>query len=780
MLEKNNDRWEILLKGLSWGYKTSDKEEILSTGQDFKHEYLTKAYEDNIGRGTQVEITSTPSSRDLVMLFTITFYESDPSFLIELILVNRTPETRKIVEIYPCLASRSNGAGFFFSPNPSRCRILEAGLASMFDLNVRCVFGNEDSCSNGNVLIYDLDLARSICVGIIERPSGMVQILTNEEEDEGIKDKVSERISFGDWKIQKGIVPCKVIHPGNVFSSNKVYFDSNPGLNEFEKLERYATRLATVLGVKPWPRDRCIPHGWNSWGNPAKTDPHDETGQNINVLVHDLTESNVLENFKAAHDNLAKFGLEYFQIDDGYEKAVGDWAPIPSRFPNGLKPVFDTIRGKGIKAGMWIRPFEISTRSQLYKVHPDWGLDWESSFPMKSKASLPLDVSNPAVQKWMRVLFSRIKHYYGLNWIKTDFTYNLLGGKGFYDKDLTAVEAMQLGFQIIRDVIGDETFMVGIGGPCQLHYGLVDAERLTLDVQPAWGKDGMMMPEKQGIKPNARIIARRYYLHNRVWFTHCDVLQFREPLTRSMYLIQATVMGLSGGVFKVGEKFTNLTKEHFDVVSKILPIYRPFGRGMRPIDLFYKEYPEIWDLLIDDYNNGLGKYHVVGLFNWGENKDLDKTMPSEPRDIRFYFQDLGLEPEKYVIFEFWEEKFKGEHMGYYESKIEPRNLELLVIREMRDHPMFLSSSRHVTQGSIDIQSVEWDKNNFNLIIRAKGVPEYEHHFHFYIPDNYEIVSSMVNDTDVKLNEDNRPHAILSYYNADGSDLLIELGFIVSN
>ena len=75
--------------------------------------------------------------------------------------------------------------------------------------------------------------------------------------------------------------------------------------------------------------------------------------------------------------------------------------------------------------------------------------------------------------------------------------------------------------------------------------------------------------------------------------------------------------------------------------------------------------------------------------------------------------------------------------------------------------------------------MDWDEDNFNLIIRAKGVPEYEHRFHLYIPDNYKIVSSTVNEMDVKVDYVNRPHAVLNYYNDDASDLLIELCFIIS-
>lgn len=81
-----------------------------------------------------------------------------------------------------------------------------------------------------------------------------------------------------------------------------------------------------------------------SWGNP--------------------TEENVLE----TADRLATLPVRYLVIDAGWSvrpggtfaQCNGDWIINPVKFPNGLKPVTDAIRAKGMIPGIWFE-FEICT-----------------------------------------------------------------------------------------------------------------------------------------------------------------------------------------------------------------------------------------------------------------------------------------------------------------------------------------------------------------------------------------------------------------------------------
>ena len=50
----------------------------------------------------------------------------------------------------------------------------------------------------------------------------------------------------------------------------------------------------------------------------------------------------------------ARLGLEMYHIDAGWFRAVGDWRPNPSKFPNGIAPVADEAHSLGLKFGLWV------------------------------------------------------------------------------------------------------------------------------------------------------------------------------------------------------------------------------------------------------------------------------------------------------------------------------------------------------------------------------------------------------------------------------------------
>lgn len=65
--------------------------------------------------------------------------------------------------------------------------------------------------------------------------------------------------------------------------------------------------------------------------------------------------------------------FDLFQIDDGYETFVGDWMNVDkNKFPNGLKPIVEKIRSKGLMAGVWLAPFVAEEKSKVFNEHPDW------------------------------------------------------------------------------------------------------------------------------------------------------------------------------------------------------------------------------------------------------------------------------------------------------------------------------------------------------------------------------------------------------------------------
>jgi len=106
------------------------------------------------------------------------------------------------------------------------------------------------------------------------------------------------------------------------------------------------------MGVKLFERKEVPLFFYNTW-NPFMT--------NINEKL-----------IKELADVTSKAGVEYLIMDDGWQDTYGDWNVDANKFPNGLKPVCDYIKSKGLKPGMWISIATVTDSSKIYKEHPEW------------------------------------------------------------------------------------------------------------------------------------------------------------------------------------------------------------------------------------------------------------------------------------------------------------------------------------------------------------------------------------------------------------------------
>jgi hypothetical protein len=76
--------------------------------------------------------------------------------------------------------------------------------------------------------------------------------------------------------------------------------------------------------------------------------------------------------------------IQTIQIDDGYCASPGDWLVPNALWPGGLQHAFGRIKAAGLSAGVWVAPFMVGSRSQLFAEHPDWVLRDKSGAPLLS------------------------------------------------------------------------------------------------------------------------------------------------------------------------------------------------------------------------------------------------------------------------------------------------------------------------------------------------------------------------------------------------------------
>ncbi|HUL44823.1 MAG TPA: alpha-galactosidase [Bacteroidota bacterium] len=324
-----------------------------------------------------------------------------------------------------------------------------------------------------------------------------------------------------------------------------------------------------------------VPAGWCSWY----------------YYYQNISEDSILLNLNSAAKNLRSDGLQYIQIDDGYQIAAGDWN-TNGKFPHGHRWLVDQIHEKKMLAGLWVAPFAVAESSSVYKHHRDWLLKGDGDTLKELFANdwwggriFALDPTKREVQVWLRQLFSTIVNDWGYDYVKIDFLY-FAGEAGSYSQPVSSARAYQMGLNAIRLGVGQDKFILGCGAPLGPSIGYVDGMRIGNDVFAGW----------DGIIPCVNAAAQRFSYHGTVWCDDPDCLVVRDPLTIDQGRAWASIVGLSGQMNLLSDKLTELPPERIDILERTLPTY---GRSATPVDLF--DQPQEEGLTISDTTGALLK-----------------------------------------------------------------------------------------------------------------------------------------------------------------------------
>ena len=201
-----------------------------------------------------------------------------------------------------------------------------------------------------------------------------------------------------------------------------------------------------------------------------------------------ITDATITEDLEGCSKILRPGDL--FQIDDGWQRSVGDWSANPAKFPRGMKASVDDIHAKGLKAGLWLAPFSAAASSALVKNHPDWllkydGRPWYAGCNWNGFYSL--DIDNPEVTDYLKGVFDTVFNDWGFELVKLDFLYSAapwMTAKGKYfgeSRGARMVRAMDL----LREWCGDH-LILGCGVPLGAAFGKVDYCRIGCDAGLTW------------------------------------------------------------------------------------------------------------------------------------------------------------------------------------------------------------------------------------------------------------------------------------------------------
>jgi alpha-galactosidase len=326
----------------------------------------------------------------------------------------------------------------------------------------------------------------------------------------------------------------------------------------FENVENEAARKGFSIKksiAKPEP-------GWTSWYN----------------YYRNIVADTILKNLNAFKQQQIPIGI--FQIDDGFQKSVGEWTQTNEKFPDGMKPIADAIHINNVKAGLWLAPFIIEKKSLLYETKKDWLLKNDKGKPIKAGYNplwsgwyYPLNIYNQEVQQYLKNTFDTVLNHQGYDMVKLDFLFAACINP---PADKTRGEMMFDGMLMLREWCGDK-FILGCGVPLGTAFHLVDYCRVSSDIHMKWEQKvmkAMDMRERVSVWSTITSNIGRRHLNGTMFLNDPDVFVLREENNKlkwneKVVLFQAN--NLFGSLVFTSDNIGNYNSEALQLYKSKFP-----------------------------------------------------------------------------------------------------------------------------------------------------------------------------------------------------------------
>ncbi|MEM9487848.1 MAG: alpha-galactosidase [Myxococcota bacterium] len=331
-------------------------------------------------------------------------------------------------------------------------------------------------------------------------------------------------------------------------------------------LESFAELWGRAAGART---EAPFQAGWCSWYH----------------FFHDVSEDDMLRNLDALAGARAELPIDVVQLDDGYQRAIGDWLITNDKFPRGLAPLASDIRAAGFRPGIWTAPLCATAESWLVRDHREWLLrDGDGLYNAFAHSVWSgggwvhaLDTTQPAVIDHLRDLFGSLVEM-GFTYLKLDFLFAVTSRSDASDPRVTRAERLRRGLEAVRAGAGDDAFLLGCGCPLGPAVGVVDGMRIGPDVAPTWEVDDPHI--QPGLEPAApathgalRSIVHRAWMHRRLWLNDPDCLMARTSetqLTGDEVRSLAASIAVTGGMVVISDDWPALSGDDKERIAAVL------------------------------------------------------------------------------------------------------------------------------------------------------------------------------------------------------------------
>lgn len=504
---------------------------------------------------------------------------------------------------------------------------------------------------------------------------------------------------------------------------------------------------------EPWnrkPKDKAVA-GWCSW----EAFRRDISIEKINQISAFMSEK------------LKAFGLEYIQVDDGYQKMPLPYYPQESmadgwftceeeRFPGGHNQIVKQIKSYGFAPAIWTNAN--ITNEKFPERNPD-AVIFHNGKPLKGEwIDFLYNCTEETLKKHVTPTFERFSDT-GYQYVKIDAIRHLLFD-GLH-------EAVRLGIMTNEEAeskfrsymeatkkgLKDDVYYLASWGEMHEVIGVADACRISMDANPTW----------PGIRMQIFEMARWYHSQRILFLNDPDHVCIRTKTQWAKSVL--SLISLSGGLYMLSDPLEAYTEEKLEVIRKTLPPLKTRTGETGPLSLAYPAYTwtklhgfavqshetpvEMEDISLEDAYHMAGKYPTMeenhpfsALWSFHLEKAghtwcvVGRFATVPLRNSCLELSSVQLESDTfYHAFDFWEQKY----LGVIKNTIECKELaigecQIIGFRKAAVCPQFIASSRHVSMDAVSV--IKEEQNEGELKLYIEGITDWEENYYFIFPDSF--------------------------------------------
>jgi len=361
--------------------------------------------------------------------------------------------------------------------------------------------------------------------------------------------------------------------------------------------------------------------GWTSWYN----------------YYQNISETIILDNLNSFKKH--NIPINIFQIDDGYQTAVGDWLSLKPEFSQGMRYLATAIREAGYTPGLWLAPLVCETKSKIFEEHQDWlmrnshgsiiscGGNWSGFYT--------LDFYKPEVRAYLKKVFDIVLNDWGFELVKLDFLYAACI-EPVYGK--SRGELMEDAMLFLRELVGNKKIL-GCGVPLWHAFGKVEFCRIGPDIDFQWDNKlyrKIAHRERPSTLNAIQNTIGRYHLDRLAFINDPDVFLLRSTNLKlskhekfTLILANTTL----GNVLFTSDNLSEYTEDQWKLYLSIFP------HSAKKINAIRKRGK------ITEVNFSIDTKQYTALFNTTEHKHdifIDKPCFVRTPDGWFWIHDTML------------------------------------------------------------------------------------------------------------------------------------------